>query len=313
MLDQVVERTVAAIVRAIRPIVDETRRARLQRLDPWKEGNRSAVEQTEFKTKLLKFYECSAPEASPEKPMAKCMVSDGVFPQPVVIASHIWKYSTRGIGLDEFGLTLADLDSWRNGLLLASEIEKAFDKKRVAFSYNLLEDKFTFHVLDRSLLDKPIIDTHDKKTASALKAYVLPAGAAAVNPESDTPRADPLVATDDASAATSCAAPTPQGPAAEADETTYPKFRDFDNKEMTWSPPAMPFRRLLAWHYAIATITAQRRSWFRPEHPLPVCCSDGSLSAHSPDAKWPADDVLDLFDHAVSKSERDASDEADAD
>ena len=85
--------------------------------------------------------------------MAICMVSGEVLPKPVVTASHIWKYATHGYGLEEFGLRLADLNSPRNGLLLAAGIEAAFDSKRVAFSYNLLTDRFKFHVLDSRLLE----------------------------------------------------------------------------------------------------------------------------------------------------------------
>ena len=143
------------------PLVSESRRLRLRHLDPWRNSNRSDLEQqAEFKTKLLRFYECAAPHEAPAMPMARCMVSNQVFPQPVVIASHIWKYGTDGSGLDEFGLVLTDLHSPRNGLLMASEIEAAFDTKRVAFSFNLLKDEFTFHVLDSRLLETPIIDIH---------------------------------------------------------------------------------------------------------------------------------------------------------
>jgi hypothetical protein len=268
-LEHIVERLASRFFTILEPLISETRRLRLLRLDPWRNSNRSDLEQAEFKTALLCFYECAAQEEAPEMPMARCMVSNQVFPQPVVIASHIWKYCTGGSGLDEFGLRLADLHSPRNGLLLASEIEAAFDNKRVAFSFNLLKDEFTFHVLDSRLLKMPILDIHTKKTAHSMMGY-------------NTPPAIPL-------------------------------FEELNNTLMTWAPKARPFRRLLAWHYAVATTTAARHtSWHKPEspqRPAPVIGTADWSKSHSPNATWPSKDVLDLFDHAVSRSERDADEQ----
>jgi hypothetical protein len=61
------------------------------------------------------------------------MVLDRFFARDKVIASHIWKLSTGGDGLLEFGLHPMDLDSTRNGLLLCKSIEEAFDVKDVCF------------------------------------------------------------------------------------------------------------------------------------------------------------------------------------
>ena len=245
--------------------------------------------------------------------MAKCMVSGIVFPQPVVSASHIWKYCINGNGLEEFGLRPAELNSPRNGLLLASEIEAAFDSKRVGFSYNLKNDKFTFHVLDSSLLEKAIVDIHDKKTATSIQGYARLVAPPKVHPEEG--RTDPPGPVADTGAAASIAAPPAPLPAAAevADsQSTIPTFKQLDNKEMPWMPPAVPFRRLLAWHYAMATLTAQRCSWYKSEKPFPErSIGKSDYSTRSPDVTWPSDDVLVLFDHAVSKSERDASDDAD--
>ena len=270
MLKDVVKEVATLLLTSLAPLVSESRRLRLRHLDPWRNSNRSDLEQAEFKTKLLRFYECAAPHEAPAMPMARCMVSNQVFPQPVVIASHIWKYCTDGSGLDEFGLRLTDLHSPRNGLLMASEIEAAFDTKRVAFSFNLLKDEFTFHVLDSRLLETPIIDIHTKKTAHSMMGYIT------------KPSAIPL-------------------------------FKDLDNRQMTWAPKARPFRRLLAWHYAVATMTAARHaSWHTPESPQRPAPVDGTavwINSQSPDATWPSKDVLDLFDHAVSRSERDADEQ----
>jgi hypothetical protein len=267
-LKDVVKEVATQLLTSLEPVVSESRRLRLLRLDPWRNSNRSVLEQAEFKTELLRFYKCAA-QAAPKMPMARCMVSSQVFPQPVVIASHIWKYCTGGSGLHEFGLRLTDLNSARNGLLLASEIEAAFDNKRVAFSFNLLKDEFTFHVLDSRLLKTPIIDIHSKKTAHSMMGY-------------GTPSAIPL-------------------------------FEELNNRPMTWAPKARPFRRLLAWHYAVSTTTAaQHTSWRTPESPqlpAPVVGTADWSNSHSPDATWPSKDVLDLFDHAVSRSERDADEQ----
>ena len=301
MLRQLAEEVVSVALRPLQPVIDEVRRARWRRLDPWREGNRSEFEQTAFKTALLEFYQCSSPVKVRDKPMAICMVSQKEFPQPLVIASHIWKHASQGFGLDEFGLKMADLNSPRNGLLLASEIEAAFNIKRVTFSYNLLRDKFTFHVLDSSLLDTPIHNHRNNKTASFLFSYY------GEPKDSKVTCTDPVESGVDS--ATSTPAPKPQRSVVEEIASTFPTFRQFDNKELPWCAPALPFRRLLAWHYAVATTTAQRCSWFKPEHSLPKCATGKSeWSQHLSGVLWPTDDLLDLFDHAMSKSQRDDDD-----
>ena len=258
---------VTRLVHGLEPFIAEERRKRLLRLDPWRSGNRSVQEQAEFKAALLGFYTCDAEPEAPTKPMAKCMVSGKVFPRPVVIASHVWKFSTGGAGIDEFGLRVSDLNSPRNGLLLASEIEVAFDTKRVSFSFDSLTDSFTFHVLDSTLLDKKILNLTDKKTSQSISGY------ARLDPES------------------------------------IPTFKNLDNEKMTWT--AYPFRRLLAWHYAVATLHATRFSWYNAKIPHPASIiGHPDWIKHSPDATWPSRDMLDLFDHAVSKSERDAAEKA---
>jgi HNH endonuclease len=257
------------LVVGLQPLIAKARRSRLRMLDPWRDSKRSVQEQADFKAALLEFYGCHAEAEGPQKPMAMCMVSGKVFPQPVVIASHVWKHSTGGDGLDEFGLQPADLNSPRNGLLMASEIEAAFDAKRVSFSFDLLTDSFTFHVLDSTLLDDRILNVKDKKTSNSLVGY------------------------------------------ARLDPDSIPSFRMLDNMKMSWTPSACPFRRLLAWHYAIATMHAKRVWWRSAESPHPASVvGNAGLSAFSPSVLWPSRDVLDLFDHAVSKSERDAEEQA---
>ena len=138
---------------------------------------------------------------------------------------------------------------------------------RVAFSYNLLKDEFTFHVLDASLLSLPIVDL-DKKTSKSVSAY------------------PPL--------------------------KDIPTFKSLDGKIMQWTASALPFRRLLAWHYALAVSRKHHSAWaYGPRAmepraaPLPehVVRSPG-WDKHSPEAKWPDPKAMELYDHAASRSYR---------
>jgi hypothetical protein len=146
-----VQQQLTAAVESMRPLLEEASQTRRKRLNPWCSTNRTVTEQSWFKESLLTHYSRTAPATEDKKPQVRCMVSDVVLPRPVVIASHIWKHCTMGEGLNEFGLKPGDVESCRNGLLLAMEIERHFDVLRVAFSYNLLTDQFTFHVLDATL------------------------------------------------------------------------------------------------------------------------------------------------------------------
>ncbi len=141
------------LVSLLPPLQREAQHARLRRLDPWTSAQRTLEEQAAFKERLLHHYDRGVPDNPPDKAWARCMVSGAELPRPLVKASHIWKRSTHGEGLDEFGLRATDVHSVRNGLLLASQLEAAFDVKRIAFRYNLLRDEFTLCVLDPALLD----------------------------------------------------------------------------------------------------------------------------------------------------------------
>ena len=260
-----------AAVESMRPLLEEASQTRRKRLNPWRSTNRTVTEQSQFKESLLTHYSRTAPTTEDKKPQVRCMVSDVVLPRPVVIASHIWKHCTMGEGLNEFGLKPADVDSCRNGLLLAMEIERHFDVLRVAFSYNLLTDQFTFHVLDATLLPLPIVDLKDKQTKNRLSAY------------------PPL--------------------------EEVPTFKALDGKVMQWTAPALPFRRLLAWHYALAVSKKLRSaSALAPTpsepraapFPAHVVKSPG-WDKRSPEAKWPDSAAMDLYDHAASRSDRDDS------
>jgi len=77
------------------------------------------------------------------------MILGECFPKHLVIASHIWKRSTNGAGLEEFNLKEDDINNPRNGMLLCKEIELAFDSKRLCF----LVDRFHTGNLVLKVLD----------------------------------------------------------------------------------------------------------------------------------------------------------------
>jgi hypothetical protein len=82
-------------------------------VDIWP-GNRSQIEQTNFKDELIINYQCGNPNHN----NIKCMMLNAFFSRDIARASHIWKYSTNGVGLTEFGLNYSDLNNYRNGLLM---------------------------------------------------------------------------------------------------------------------------------------------------------------------------------------------------
>ena len=49
----------------------------------------------------------------------------------MVRVGYIWKSCTHGEGLEEFCLHPADVNSLRNGILIAENIEKPFDVKEI--------------------------------------------------------------------------------------------------------------------------------------------------------------------------------------
>jgi hypothetical protein len=100
------------------------------RMDVGTSSKRSKEEQESFKCDLISYYQRQHPT---DNKLLKCMVLYDFFPRHLVIASHIWKYCTRGKRLEEFGLKEDDLNNPRNGLLMCGAIEQAFDIKRLCF------------------------------------------------------------------------------------------------------------------------------------------------------------------------------------
>jgi hypothetical protein len=250
----------------LEPLVKEFAILHAARMDPWKPSTppseRSGHAQTNFKNKLASFYE-RAPDESNEGHL-RCMVSDLWIPAKKCIASHIWKFGTLGDGLDEFGLQRDDLHSERNGLLMASTIEEAFDLKRVTFFYSFLEDSFQFLVLDKSLLKSPITPPDKLNTAGT------------------------------------------------AVETGW-NFESIHGRKLQHPIGKVPFRRLLAWHYAMSVQHARWRMWITDADvkDKPPFTSSENLLTRSPTSLWPSTELLTLVGHACDVSEKDGDDSGD--
>jgi hypothetical protein len=92
-----------------------------------------------------------------------------------VTAAHIWPARARSSLALLFGLSVEDLDSYRNGILMAASLEKQFDAQRVAFSYDFIHDTFSFHVLDPKLKNetpKGLIETFGRLEGRQLQRTV---------------------------------------------------------------------------------------------------------------------------------------------
>jgi len=68
-------------------------------------------------------------------------------------------------------------------------------------------------------------------------------------------------------------------------------FSDLDGMELITPPDKVPFRRLLAYHYATALQLALKNQWIEPEAMPDMFSSNEKVVAwlhgHSPNAKWP--------------------------
>ena len=263
------------LVRLLPMLFQEAQRARVKRLDPWTSTHRTKIEQAAFKQSLLMFYARREPDKPVDTPWARCMASGAVLPAPLVRATHIWKHATGGDGLEEFGLKPLDVHSSRNGLLLASQLEAAFDVKRIAFRYDVLHDSFRCRVLDPAPKGTPTAVVSDAELAS-LRGYAAPAH--------------------------------------------VPFFSDVDSQPLQRPADAIPFRRLLAWHYAVSMKHAAAQGWVSAEEDDEAQAEartwfEGSAGAAWPQrlSAWPGQ--MHLYDHAAARSAREGasdSDEGDA-
>eukprot|EP01031_Cornospumella_fuschlensis_P028170 gene28170-34018_t len=130
----------------------------LANYDVWTETGRSAVEQQEFKERLIKYYKCRSFWKGDK---IRCMMTGEWHRRDHVIAEHIWKHKMHGSGLHKFNLERKDTSSPRNGILMLKDVEDQFTVKKVCIVYNATTRVFTIKVLDPSILDTTI--THSTK------------------------------------------------------------------------------------------------------------------------------------------------------
>ena len=140
-------------------------------LDLWAGCSTTNTERDRFRDELITHYEASAASGG-----LICMVSGCVMESSALNAAHIWPARARNSLATMFSLTLADLDSYRNGILMTASLEKQFDAQRVAFSYDVLHDTFLFHVLDRRLNKETPKGLSMKFEALENKALLHPPG-----------------------------------------------------------------------------------------------------------------------------------------
>jgi hypothetical protein len=123
--------------------------------DIWTETGRSEAEQTEFKDRLIRYYNRRGwwPGLRGE---LRCMVTNQWHQKNEVAAAHIWAHRTQGEGLGKFHLGRNDVSCKRNGFLVLKDIEKQFDKKYLCFVYNAIAQTLVVKVLNPALLGRNI-------------------------------------------------------------------------------------------------------------------------------------------------------------
>jgi len=145
---------------------EEVNKSRKSRLNCWeKESARTTGSQRDprFRKKVIRYYQR---ESSSGKSV-KCQILDEyvthAIAQNTIIAAHIWKASTRGKDLEEFGLCAEDINNARNGVFLTKGIVDAFDHQRVCFLYNTLNKKLCLWVADAKILPETIEGSNPPK------------------------------------------------------------------------------------------------------------------------------------------------------
>ena len=137
----------ARLHKIIIPFAREALVSQRRRLDIWWPSKVTRDENPDFKAKLIRFYGRNHPTDSN---LVKCMIINEYLPKNIVIGSHIYKASTYGSGLEDFGLKETDLYNERNGLLLYDSIEKAFDVKELCFFHNVFDNTLVLHILKKN-------------------------------------------------------------------------------------------------------------------------------------------------------------------
>lgn len=124
--------------------------------DIWTETGRSEVEQKEFKDSMIKYYQRGGMFSG----NVKCMMTNEWHRRDHVIAEHIWKQKMHGRGLYRFNLRREDASSPRNGILMLKAIEDQFTVKHICLIYIATRQVFIIKVLDPSIMDRKIANSH---------------------------------------------------------------------------------------------------------------------------------------------------------
>jgi len=154
-----------SLKRLFKPVLREVGRQQIKRRGCWTPSNaslkrgRSREENQAWKDGLIAFYQDDFRKAN----NSMCMVLSASKTRAHVRASHIWKYATGGRGLGEFGLAATEVTSMRNGLLLTTGIEMAFDSLQLTFVYNPFLKKFFVYLLDVGLAREKIMLKEDQQ------------------------------------------------------------------------------------------------------------------------------------------------------
>ena len=150
------------LISVLPAVIKEVGISRKTRLNPWaRESLRTSGSKRSkrFREKVIEYYK----RGSNSGGKVKCQILDGyIFNADAedeatgIIAVHIWKASTRGLGLQDFGLPPQEVNSARNGLFLTKGLEEAFDHMQICFLFNLIESRIVVWVADTSLMNKTI-------------------------------------------------------------------------------------------------------------------------------------------------------------
>ena len=150
-------------------VAEEVNKTRKSRLNCWeRESARTTGSQrsSNFRKKVINYYH----RESSSRKSVKCQILDKFVThtaaQDTIIAAHIWKASTRGKDLEEFGLREEDVNNPKNGLFLTKGIEDAFDNQRVCFLYNTLNKQLFLWVADSRILSNTIEGSNPPKKFS---------------------------------------------------------------------------------------------------------------------------------------------------
>jgi len=155
-----------ALLKLVAEEVNKTRKSRLNCWERESARTTGSKRSPKFRKKVINYYQ----RESPSRKSVKCQILDKNVTyeaaEDTIVAAHIWKASTRGKDLEEFGLSDKDVNSARNGLFLTKGIEDAFDNQQVCFLYNKLTTQLFLWVADTKIRKHKIIGSDPRKKFS---------------------------------------------------------------------------------------------------------------------------------------------------